>query len=79
MMPGVKSPQLQALVGTCRRLSAARQRVLELEEQRDRLIAELRAVGVTGSLLAERTGLTPGRIAQICNGGTTQSSTQSSG
>jgi len=73
-MSGVKSPQLQALAVTCRRLSAARQRVLELEEQRDRLIAELRAAGVTGSLLAERTGLTPGRIAQICNNGATRPS-----
>jgi len=69
MMAGVKSPQLQALVVTCRRLSAARQRVLELEEQRDRLIAELRAAGVTGSMLAERTGLSAGRIAQISHNG----------
>ena len=66
-MTGVKTPQMQALTVTCRRLSAARQRVIELEQQRDRLIAELRAAGATGSLLAERTGLTPGRIAQICN------------
>jgi hypothetical protein len=64
-MSGKPSPQLQALVVTCRRLSAARRRVLELEEQRDRLIADLRAAGVAGSTLAERTGLTAGRIAQI--------------
>ena len=66
-MSGAKPPQLQALVVTCRRLSAARQRVLELEEQRDRLIIELRVAGVAGSTLAERTGLSAGRIAQICN------------
>jgi len=64
-MSAERSPQLQALAVTCRRLSAARQRVLALEEQRDLLIAELRAAGVPGSRLAERTGLTPGRIAQI--------------
>ena len=73
-MSGVKAPRMQALTVTCRRLSAARQRVLELEAQRDRLIAELRAQGITGSLLAERTGLTPGRIAQICNNGGTRPS-----
>jgi len=67
-MSGDRSPQLQALAVTCRRLSTARQRALELEEQRDRLIAELRAAGVPGSTLAERTGLTAGRIAQICGG-----------
>ena len=69
MMAGVKSPQLQALVVTCRRLTAARQRVLELEQERDRLIGELRGAGMTGTLLAERTGLSAGRIAQICNDG----------
>jgi hypothetical protein len=68
-MVGVKSPQLRALVITCRRLSAARQQVLELEQERDRLIGQLRAAGVTGSLLAERTGLSAGRIAQICSDG----------
>jgi len=71
-MSGVKAPQLQTLAVTCRRLSAARQRVLELEEQRDRLIAELRAAGVTGTVLAERAGLSAGRIAQICNNGATR-------
>jgi hypothetical protein len=74
MMSGARTPQLQALAVACRRLSAARQRVLELEEQRDRLIAELRAAGVAGATLAERSGLTPGRIAQICNGGSARSS-----
>jgi len=73
-MPVVKSPQLQALVVTCRRLSAARERVVELEEQRDRLIAELRTAGVSGSMLAERTGLSAGRIAQISNNGKSQPS-----
>lgn len=68
-MSAVKTPQLQALAVTCRQLSAARQRVLDLEQQRDRLIAELRAGGVPGSTLAERTGLSAGRIAQICNNG----------
>jgi hypothetical protein len=73
MMSVVTAPQLQALAATCRRLSAARQRVLELEEQRDHLIAQLRATGVTGSLLAEQTGLSAGRIAQICNNGAARS------
>ena len=73
-MPVVKSPQLQALVVTCRRLTAARQRVAELEDQRDHLIAELRAAGVSGATLADRTGLSAGRIAQICNNGGSPSS-----
>lgn len=73
-MSAVKTSTLQALVVACRRLTVARQRVLELEEQRDRLIAELRASGVPGSELAARTGLTAGRIAQICNNGSAGSS-----
>ena len=73
-MSGAKPSQLQTLAATCRKLSAARRRVLELEEQRDRLIAELRAQGMAGAVLAERTGLTAGRIAQICNDGAARSS-----
>ena len=58
-------PQLNTLVGVCRRLSTARRRVAELEEQRDDLIRALRADGVAGSALAQQTGLSAGRVTQI--------------
>ena len=65
MMPNDHKPQLTTLAGICRRLSAARQRVAELEAQRDALIAALREKGVSGAALAERSGLSPGRVTQI--------------
>ena len=58
-------PQLNTLAGLCRRLSTARDRVAELEEQRDDLIRALRANGVAGSTLAQHTGLSAGRVTQI--------------
>ena len=58
-------PQLNTLTGLSRRLSTARQRVIELEEQRDDLIRALRANGVAGSTLAEHAGLSAGRVTQI--------------
>ena len=64
-MPSDNKPQLTTLAGICRRLAAARQRVAELEEQRDALIAVLREKGVPGAALAERTGLSAGRVTQI--------------
>lgn len=64
-MPSDHKPQLTTLAGICRRLAAARQRVAELEAQRDALIAALREKGVPGSSLAERTGLSAGRVTQI--------------
>ena len=64
-MPSDKKPQLNSLAGVCRRLSAARDRVVELEEQRDDLIRALRANGVSGATLAALTGLSAGRVTQI--------------
>lgn len=61
--------ELKELAGICRRLAAARQRVSELEAQRDALIAALRHQGVAGSVLAARTGLSPGRVTQIAGNG----------
>ena len=58
-------PQLATLASVCRRLAAARERVAELEAQRDALIHALRVKGVSGALLAERTGLSAGRVTQI--------------
>ena len=72
-MPSDNKPQLTTLTGVCRRLAAARQRVAELEQQRDALIAALRDKGVPGAALAKRTGLSAGRVTQIAqtsNGGT---------
>jgi hypothetical protein len=57
--------QMSALAGICRRLTTARQRVAELEAQRDALIGQLREKGVPGAHLAERTGLSAGRVTQI--------------
>lgn len=62
-----EKPQLKDLDGICRRLADARRRVAELEAQRDALIIELRMEGVPGAVLAERTGLSPGRVTQITN------------
>ena len=59
------SSQLSTLASVCRRLVAARERVAELEAQRDDLIRALRDNGVAGSALAERTGLSAGRVTQI--------------
>lgn len=64
-MPSGTKPRLNDLAGICRRLAAARRRVAELEAQRDALISALRHEGVSGAELAERTGLTPGRVTQI--------------
>jgi hypothetical protein len=64
-MPSNHQTQLTALAGVCRRLTVARQRVAELEAQRDALIGQLREKGVTGALLAEQTGLSAGRVTQI--------------
>jgi len=58
-------PQLTSLAGVCRRLTEARKRVAELEAQRDALIKALRGKGVSGSMLASRTGLSAGRVTQI--------------
>jgi len=64
-MPQNNKPQLTSLAGVCRRLTEARKRVAELEAQRDALIATLRGKGVSGSMLAARTGLSAGRVTQI--------------
>lgn len=71
-MPGNHKPQLSALAGVCRRLDGARHRVAELEAQRDALIKALRGNGVTGSAVADCTGLSAGRVTQIAqsNGAT---------
>ena len=58
-------PQLSTLAGICRRLNAARDRVAELEAQRDELIKQLRDAGVSGTTLAAYTGLSGGRVTQI--------------
>lgn len=65
---GNTKPQLAALRSVCRRLDAARQRVAELEAERDRLVKSLRAAGVSGAALATHTGLSAGRVTQISNG-----------
>ena len=64
-MPSNHKPQLTALAGVCRRLTVARQRVAELEAQRDALIGQLRENGVSGARLAAQTGLSAGRVTQI--------------
>ena len=64
-MPSNNRSQLTALAGVCRRLTAARQRVAELEAERDALIGQLRELGVPGAFLAEQTGLSAGRVTQI--------------
>jgi hypothetical protein len=64
-MPTDHKPQLANLAGLCRRLAVARERVAELEAQRDQLIASLREKGVPGAALAERSGLSAGRVTQI--------------
>jgi len=64
-MPSDHKTQLTALAGICRRLAVARQRVAELEAQRDALIGLLREKGVPGAALAERSGLSAGRVTQI--------------
>jgi uncharacterized protein YggE len=46
-------------------LADARDRVADLEAQRDALIKALRDKGVSGSVLASRTGLSAGRVTQI--------------
>jgi len=66
-MPRETKPQLQDLAGVCRRLQEARRRVADLEAARDALIRQLREQGMAGAELAERTGLSPGRVAQISN------------
>ncbi len=64
-MPSDTKPHLNTLVGVCRRLATARQRVAEYEEERDDLIRALRAKGVSGAVLAQHTGLSAGRVTQI--------------
>jgi len=64
-MPSDHKTQLTALAGVCRRLTMARLRVAELEAERDALIGLLREKGVPGAHLAERTGLSAGRVTQI--------------
>jgi hypothetical protein len=64
-MPQNNKPQMTSLAGICRRLAEARKRVAELEAQRDALIKALRGKGVSGSMLAARTGLSAGRVTQI--------------
>jgi hypothetical protein len=58
-------PQLKELAAVCRRLVEARRAATELEAQRDALICQLRADGVSGALLAEHSGLSAGRVTQI--------------
>lgn len=57
--------RMRELETVCRRLSAARRGVEELEQRRDALIRELRTAGVSGSRIAELVGLSPGRVSQI--------------
>jgi hypothetical protein len=64
-MPKDTKPQLSSLAGICRRLNTARDRVAELEAQRDHLIKALRDSGVSGATLAAYTGLSAGRVTQI--------------
>lgn len=64
-MPGDQKPQLHDLTEICRRLADARRQVADLESQRDALISALREQGISGAVLAARTGLTPGRVTQI--------------
>ena len=64
-MPSNHKSQLTALAGVCRRLTVARERVAALEAERDALIGQLREMGVPGAHLAERTGLSAGRVTQI--------------
>jgi len=64
-MPSNHKAQLTALDGVCRRLTVARERVAALEAERDALIGLLREKGVPGAHLAERTGLSAGRVTQI--------------
>jgi hypothetical protein len=59
-------PQLRELATVCRRLAAARERVEQLEQQRDALIRRFREDGVTGADLSACSGLSPGRVTQIC-------------
>jgi hypothetical protein len=66
-MPRDTNSPLQDLAVVCARLADARQQVAELEARRDELIRRLRDDGVSGAELANRTGLSPGRVAQIVN------------
>ena len=67
-MPRETKPHLKDLALICRRLATARERVAELEAQRDALICALRVQGVPGAELAACTGLSAGRVTQIANG-----------
>jgi len=66
-MPRETNPLLEDLAGVCRRLAAARHEVAELETMRDELIRRLRDEGMSGADIASRSGLSPGRVAQIVN------------
>ena len=66
-MPRETNPLLEDLAGVCRRLADARHEVAELEAMRDELIRKLRDEGISGAEIAGRSGLSPGRVAQIVN------------
>jgi hypothetical protein len=57
--------QRREFATVCRRLSAARRRVEELEYQRNALMYQLRRGGERCSELAQTADLSPGRVSQI--------------
>lgn len=57
--------QRRDLATVCRRLTAARRRVEELESQRNALMQQLRRLGAGCTELAQIAELSPGRVSQI--------------
>lgn len=59
------SRQRREFATVCRRLAAARGRVVELENQRNALMHQLRRAGAGCTELAQIADLSPGRVSQI--------------
>ena len=56
---------LRRLERVCDRVQAAREHAEQLTAERDALLVALAAAGVPYASLAEASGLTPGRVAQL--------------